>query len=240
MFTFLLFSASKFQLPHYLNIVYPFFAIITAQYLYRIKIEKSVKAIRIIQTVIIVLLLLVVGVLHYFYRPETFTLNIGICLFILLLALLLLPQVITNKVIPRIILRTLLASFFINLYFNTVFYTSLLYYQSGSEAAMWINRHNPQKLPLVQIKDDYVSAMNFYSDEPVITVDAGERLPRPPFILYADSVMIKDLSATGLHIQPLKTYQRYWISRLKPAFLNRSTRDKELTTMQVVIVDPNQ
>jgi len=238
MLTFLLFSASKFQLPHYLNIVYPFFAIITAQYLYRIKTEKSVKAIRIIQTVIIVLLLLVVGLLHYFYRPETFTLTIGICLFILLLALALLPQLITNQIIPRIILRTLLASFTINLYLNTVFYTSLLHYQSGSEAAMWINQHNPQKLPVVQIKDDYVSAMNFYSDAPVITVDAGERLPPAPFILYADAGTIKNLSANGLPLQPLKTYQRYWISRLIPAFLNRSTRSKELTEMEIVMVNP--
>ncbi len=240
MLTFLLFSASKFQLPHYLNIVYPFFAIITAQYLYRIKIEKSVKAIRIIQTVIIALLLLVAGLLHYFYRPETFTISIGICLFILLLALVMLPQAITNSVIPRILLRTLLASFIINLYLNTVFYTSLLRYQSGSEAAMWINQHNPQKLLVVQIKDDYVSAMNFYSDEPVITIKEGVQLPKEPFILYATTDVVKSIENIGLGVQPLKTYRRYWVSRLKPSFLNKSTRDKELTTMQVVIVHPEQ
>ena len=31
--TFLVLSASRFQLPHYLNILFPFWAILTAQYL---------------------------------------------------------------------------------------------------------------------------------------------------------------------------------------------------------------
>jgi hypothetical protein len=35
-------------------------------------------------------------------------------------------------------------SLIVNLYLNQVFYKSLLKYQAGSEAAAWINEHNPQ------------------------------------------------------------------------------------------------
>ncbi len=55
--TFLVFSASQFQLPHYLNIVFPFFAILTAQYLYNLSSEKSIRAVRITQLLLIGILL---------------------------------------------------------------------------------------------------------------------------------------------------------------------------------------
>ncbi|MCC8423812.1 glycosyltransferase family 39 protein [Mucilaginibacter sp. UR6-11] len=237
--TFLLFSASKFQLPHYLNIVYPFFAIITAQYLYNVKALKSIRAIRITQTLIIILLLVVIGVLHYFYQPETFTLPIGICLLLVLIGLIFLPGYITSNTISKIVLSTLLASFFINIYLNTVFYTSLLKYQAASEAARWINENNPQKLPVVQLDDAYVSAMNFYISAPILTItdDRAGSYPVKPFMLYATADKIKSLAAQGWRIKPLKTFQRYWISRLKPKFLNKTTRANELTEMQVVIVN---
>jgi 4-amino-4-deoxy-L-arabinose transferase-like glycosyltransferase len=236
--TFLLFSASKFQLPHYLNIVYPFFAIIIAQYLRNLAEISSIKAIQSVQTVLIGVLLAVIGALHYFYQPETFTIVIGICLIILLAALLFLPQAISSNTIAKIVLRTALVSFFINIYLNTVFYRSLLHYQSASEAAVWINQHNPQNLPVVQFDDAYVSAMNFYSDAPVTTIvnDDFKQLPQGQFVLYAGSNRVNDLAAKGYKIKQLKTFQRYWISRLKPAFLNKATRAKELEEMQVAIV----
>lgn len=238
--TFLLFSASKFQLPHYLNIVYPFFAIITAQYIYQVQTEKSMRAIRTTQLIIIILLLLMIGALHYFYQPETFNTSIGICLFVLLTALLFLPQKITTGIIPKMFLQTLLAAFIINCYLNRVFYTSLLHYQAASEAAIWINKNNPKKLPVVQVNDDYVSAMNFYIDTPIITINAGDEAKylTHPSLLYATSDFVKSLSAKGWKIQPLKTFQRYWISRLKPSFLNRTTRGKELTQVEVVLITP--
>lgn len=238
--TFLLFSASKFQLPHYLNIVFPFFAIITAQYLSGVQPPKSIRAISITQTVIIILLLLVIGTLNYFYQPETFTVAIGISLMILFIALLFLPGFITDGVIQKVVLRTLLASFIVNLYLNQVFYKSLLHYQAGSEAAVWINHNNTKRLPIVQVNDDFVSAMNFYVEQPITEINAdgtGQNLTGS-YILYAPAAVIKDLNAKGWHIQPVKTFQRYWVSRLKPRFLNKATRVQELTDVQVAIVNP--
>jgi 4-amino-4-deoxy-L-arabinose transferase-like glycosyltransferase len=236
--TFLLFSASRFQLPHYLNIVFPFFAIITAQYLYRVQLVKTMRAIKITQLVIIVLLVVTVGALHFYYQPETLNITIGVLLFVLFIALIFLPQVITADIIPQVVLRTLIASFLINVYLNTVFYTSLVKYQAGSEAAMWINRRNAAKLPVVQVADDYVSAMNFYINSPIITVKGGNeaQFPAGQFIFYATADNIKDLASKGYKIKTLKTFERYWISRLKPSFLRKDTRAAELTQTAVALV----
>jgi hypothetical protein len=157
-----------------------------------------------------------------------------------LIALLFLPNFIGDSIVQKIIIRTLMISFIVNLYLNQVFYSSLLHYQAGSEAAMWINQNNSKKLPVVQINDDFVSAMNFYIDQPITAINAdgtGQNLTGT-YLLYAPATVINELNNKGWHIQPIKIFKRYWVSRLKPSFLNRATRAKELTDVQVAVVNP--
>lgn len=240
MLTFLLFSASSFQLPHYLNIVFPFFAIITAQYLYNMQMPASVRVVKITQIVILALLLLIIITLHYFYQPETFTIVIGFFLGVILLLAFMLPQRISKGVIPQTIIRTVLVSFIVNLYLNQVFYPSLLKYQAGSEAAMWINEHNTQNLPVVQMNEDMTTPFEFYINGEAKTLSGGAitRQVGKTVIVFGSKAYISTLTAKGWQVKPLKSFERYWISRLKPSFLNRATREKELTEMQVVLLKP--
>jgi 4-amino-4-deoxy-L-arabinose transferase-like glycosyltransferase len=237
MLTFLLFSASRFQLPHYLNIVFPFFAIITAQYLYTIKDHASVKAVKITQAIILALLLLVVIALHYFYQPKTLTFVTGFFLAVILVLAFMLPQRISKGIIQQTILRTVMVSFIVNLYLNQVFYKSLLKYQAGSEAAMWINEHNPRHLPVIQVNEDMTTPFEFYINGQAETVSGpAVAMHSRDVILFGSKAYINMLIAKGWKTKPLISFQRYWISRLKPAFLNKNTRSKELTEMQVVLV----
>ena len=236
--TFLLFSASKFQLPHYLNIVFPFFAIITAQYLNFVTSKKSIKAIRLTQIAIICLMLLLILILSYFFRPDALTWFVSILLVFLTLTMFVLPGKVARSAMEKMIYQTLLASFTINLYLNLAFYPSLMNYQAGSKAAMWINKNNPGNLPVAQYYDDYVSAFEFYSNAPVkyIYGDGTGEINAGPFLFYAPADVVKNLEAKGWKVTVLHSFQRYWVSRLKPAFLNKRTRGKELTTMMVVLV----
>jgi 4-amino-4-deoxy-L-arabinose transferase-like glycosyltransferase len=235
--TFLLFSASKFQLPHYLNIVFPFFAILTAQYLFGTLLEKTVRAIRIIQIVVVSILFSILLVLNYFFEPAPITWLISILMVLLLAITLLLPNKIGNTTIAKTIFFTVLTSFIINVYLNTIFYPSLMHYQAGSEAAVWINENNPDRLPVVEFNDDFVSAFEFYSNSPIEVIDENTgKLPSKPFLIYAPVDAVKKLVATGVDVTVLSTFKRYWVSRLKPAFLNKNSREKELTTTLVVLV----
>lgn len=235
--TFLVFSASQFQLPHYLNIVFPFFAIITAQYLYNLKSEKSIRAARITQIALIIVLLVVVAALQYFFQPEALSWSTGLTLIALLILLIFLPKSISAKAYYRIGFSTLLISFIVNLYLNLAFYPSLLHYQAGSEAAMWINKNNPSKLPVAQSGDN-PDAMFFYLDQPLtnINADGTGQTPPKPFLLLAQTDVINGLVAHGWRMDTVKTFDRFWISRLSLKFLNRSTRNNELTHSQLVIV----
>jgi len=237
--TFFVFSASQFQLPHYLNIVFPFFAILTAQYLYHTTSAKTIRIIGAVQMGIIVLMLLLISLLHYYFEPQIFSWFTWIVAVLLFLWLLFLPGLRNGITWEKIGLRTLLASFIVNIYLNTSFYPSLMHYQAGSEAAIWINSHNSQNLPVAELDEPpYVSAFEFYSISPVkIIGSSGEgSIPARPFLLYAPATAINSLSKNGWHVQVLSTFERYWITRLKPSFLNKSTRKPELTTTMAVLV----
>jgi hypothetical protein len=236
--TFLLFSASKFQLPHYLNIVFPFFAIITAQYLCHLTSLKSIQVVRLTQTVAIVFLLMVLGLLEYFFRPETFGWLAGLIIAIFMLLLIFLPQQISTG-IQQTIYRTILISFIVNLFLNLCFYPSLLHYQSGSEAAMWINHNNAIKLPVYIDDGQFHDDMNFYLDAPFteININSTDTLPGPVLLYTSADAMSKYISK-GWDIKVVKILKNYPVTRLSLPFLNKATRDKELNTMEVAIVNP--
>jgi len=238
MITFLLFSASKFQLPHYIVIVFPFFAIITAQYLFHLTSAKSINAVRITQAVVILLMLATIGLIQYFYRPETFGWLPGIIILALLIALVFVPTRISAGM-QQIILRTLLAAFIVNVYLNLCFYPSLLHYQSGSEAAMWINKNNPEKLPVFIDDGMFHDDAIFYLNAPLTELKPDEKgVVTRPSLLYANTGVINDYKAHGWNFKVVKTFKRYPVTRLKPAFLNKATRDKEISETQVVLLEP--
>jgi hypothetical protein len=193
--------------------------------------------VRITQVIVICILLVLIIMLHYFFQPEAFNRVTGVILLVLVLLLLFLPPAITNKAYWRIGLSTLLVSFIVNLYLNLAFYPSLLHYQALSQAAFYINKNNPDKLPVVQ-SGDVPFAMEFYLDQPLtnISTDGNGPTPPKPYLLFAQTDVINGLKAKGWQMQPVKIFERYWVSRLKPDFLNKATRGKELTYSELVIV----
>jgi 4-amino-4-deoxy-L-arabinose transferase-like glycosyltransferase len=239
--TFLMFSASKFQLPYYLNIVFPFFAIITAQYLFYVQQAASIKAIGITQIIVIVVVLLVICAIEYFFLPVYFKWYVLAILCVLYLAMVFLPDMISSSTIQKLVIGTVLLSFIVNVYLNLAFYPSLLRYQAGSEAAKWINKNNPKNYPVMQTGDDYPWPMEFYLKQHLISInpDTIWEIPRYTFMLYAPADSINKLKQKGWELGAVCELDRYWISRLIPAFLNNKTRAKQLTKMQVVIVNPH-
>jgi 4-amino-4-deoxy-L-arabinose transferase-like glycosyltransferase len=236
--TFLLFSASKFQLPHYMNIVFPFFAIITAQYLYGVQLPKSIKAIRVTQISVIAIMITLICTIEYFFY-SVLTTPVLIILFLLCLAMVMVPKIVSLDGIQRIIISTVLVSFIVNVYLNMAFYPTLLQYQAGSQAAEWINQHDRKDYPLLQCDND-AWPMEFYLNRPlqIINPDTIKSIPKNTFYLYANPDVIKRLQAKGWPLLIVDTLQRYQITRLKGSFLNKKTRASQLTPMQIALINP--
>jgi 4-amino-4-deoxy-L-arabinose transferase-like glycosyltransferase len=232
-FTFLVFSLSKFQLPHYITIIFPFFAILTAQYFYRLS-DKGHLVIRGIQIFVTVVMTLILALLHYFFRPE----NISFLTVTALGGCLILFIAVSWNVGGRskILLQTCAVAFFVNLYFNLAYYPKLLTYQSDSTAAIWVNKHNPRKLPLVQILNGTSYAMPFYANQTVYPSFLEDKLPVKPYLLFGDKEAIDELRHKGVAMTHLQTFERFRITMVNKTFLNRRTRQEAVKLSELVLM----
>ncbi|WP_442589010.1 ArnT family glycosyltransferase [Pedobacter sp. AW31-3R] len=236
--TLFIFSVSKFQLPFYITIVFPFFSILCAQYICGIKEVKSIKVIRIVQLVVGAIMVLLVAALHYFFRPD----NLNVIKVLLLLVPVILFILVSYKGDHgrfRIFLQISAVAFFVNLYFNLAYYPGLLKYQADSEAAFWINAHNSRNLPVVQTRIAFGYPLEYYTHAPVYFYRDGEEklLPQQPYLLYGEKENIDQLIGTqNLRVKRLHAFPSYRITMVKGKFLNHKTREETLTINEVVEV----
>jgi 4-amino-4-deoxy-L-arabinose transferase-like glycosyltransferase len=235
--TLLVFSVSKFQLPFYITIVFPFFSILCAAYICSIRQEKAIKLVRAVQLAVGVIMILLILVLHYFFRPEN---PAPVVLLLLVIPVILWITVSFGDKNDRFKIFYQLCSvvFFVNLYFNLVYYPQLLKYQADSEAAFWINGHNKKNLPVVQTRIGFGYPLDFYTRAPVYFYRgmADDVLPPKPYLLYAEKDFIDQLAAGGAKIERLKAFGSFRITMVKGKFLNHRTREAALSINEVVLV----
>lgn len=242
MLLFLLFSASRFQLPHYLNIVFPFFAILTAQYLLGIQQPAAVRTVRIIQAVVIVLVLVGTAALDYMWKSpddaKTIFINAVLQLALLFTAVFAVFGSFRKQGLLPVLRQTALASVVVNLYLNLIFYPDLLRYQSGSEAAFWINSNNREKLPVAQlVSHQYSYALEYYLDQPLYTIDTlHNKFPAAPYLLYIYSPAKEALLKRGWRMRPVKAFPYYPVTKIKLSFIRHRTRAEAVSNYEVVLV----
>jgi 4-amino-4-deoxy-L-arabinose transferase-like glycosyltransferase len=234
---FVVFSASSFQLPHYINIIFPFFAIMVTAFVWSLS-GRWVKTAGVVQDIIIgMLVLLLVGV-HYLFQPGSTSwlavlLAAGGALWIFFR-----KWAWEHRV--RLLAGSALAMVVLNVYLNTVFYPALLKYQSGSEAAFVANNRFVG-VPVVQVREaPYSYALEFYLDQPLLTVDSLPAIRQRPVLVYAPvkligseySIRSADASeAAGLPVPdyrlPTASFRHFHISRLTFKLLDHRTREGE-------------
>jgi 4-amino-4-deoxy-L-arabinose transferase-like glycosyltransferase len=231
----LVLSASQFQLPHYVVIIFPFYAIITAQYIVRLNKIREIKMTNAIQNGILVLLAALIILIHILFQSK-----VPPYLLLLLPIPSLLMFLISKRTQGRFmpLFRTAGIILFINLYFNFAYYPTLTTYQGDSQAAFWLNKHNPQKLPVVKVVNNFSYAIDFYSDKIVHDYWPGEeaRLPKPPYYFYGNRESLDEMAKRGINMQPVQSFETYRITRMKLKFLNAKTRKEAVETTQIVLV----
>lgn len=226
----LVFSLSRFQLPHYANIVFPFLSIITAAYVFGPDGKRQRKFIRMAQTIILTIMIAAPLLLHYFYRPGSGSLGIGILFLLFVPTIMLLPRLVHRSRISMVMLRVVLASLFLNLYLNTVFYPDLMKYQSGSEVAFYCNENYPN-VPVVQLRKDYSYALEFYLNAPLVTIDsvgAIEGVANRPFLFFGPKAQ-----ADSVDSKAVENIDHFPVSRLDGKFVYFKTRGASIKPFQL-------
>lgn len=221
--TLLIFSFSKFQLSYYTNIIFPFLAILSAQYIF--KIQSSV--FKTIHNVIIGILLAGGILLQIFYSPATPYIIALLIILGLLILLVFLPKLIDPVKSLLIFYRLGLASLIINLYINWFFYPDLLKYQSGSEAAFYINEKHPHVPGMVMAV--YSPAFEFYLKDGWAKADSIVLYEQDgPGILYVMQEELDQINQRGIHYEMIKELDEFHVTMLTLKFVNKKTRSREL------------
>ncbi len=226
----LLVTVSGFKLPHYLNIIFPATAVMTASWILQTSIKS--KTIYIIQMVVCFLVLILIAVLNAWAFPvKSFWIIAGVVV-LLSVAFYFLKNQQFNYLQKSIgvSVATMIVSFFL---LNTNFYPQLLKYQAGNELAKKI-KGNLDPVNVYFWKDNYSSSFNFYTATGRKQFDDSIFIKgKKPIWLLFDRRNWDEIKQAGYKIGLTYSVPDFEITKLNIKFINPATRKNELKEMMI-------
>lgn len=232
---FALISFAQFKLPHYLNIVIPLFAVLTASYittLIRDKHKRTMKALLGFQYFILCLVFVVSVLICYFvFKIESVYAHV---LLIILLLSIIYFSLKRESYFSRLITISVCASLLLNMVLNTNFYPSLLGYQAGSNMAKLVSENNIPVEEIYKLSPRHTWSLDFYNQEPVKIVSWEKMDKNTAMWLYVTDAELNQLKMEGFDWDQQLTVADFRITRLNATFLNPATRKGVLERMHLI------
>lgn len=230
-----IFSLSRFQLPHYLNQLFPFFAIIVAEYLYNLKSSIVKRVFVIIQNSIAGILLMLVVFLVFFIRFKSWLFLVAIFLILAIFIFLLRSK---EGRLVNAITRSLLAAMVAYSFINMVLYPWLMNFQAGSRAAFYINKMSWNSTVYMPEQGAQSWSLEFYSKQPVVRInlDCLKSGGDSKALLFVQPGIYDTLLKRGYKGKILEEFPYYHISQLAGDFLYYKTRPQLLEQYKLVVL----
>lgn len=224
-----LITFAGYKLPHYLNVILPFAALLTAAFF--LKIKERPKLLLTIQTISAVLLLLPALVINTWSFPLRNTAVMMGLAAIFLVSVYLLYKSKAGK--ERTITLSVLSITLVFYLLNTNFYPQLLTYQAGNRLALttkgFINPRNVYYWPGVNS-----SSYNFYAGETRKVFADSLLIQKDTVWILTNREYFPQLSGKGMLLGEIIRSYDYSTDKLKLRFLNPATRPSSLDTMMLV------
>ncbi len=233
--TFVLFSLSGFQLPHYIVILFPQFAIISANYLGQVRQEKTLKKISVLQTTLLIIALVAVCLLAFFTKFAS-----GVLVMVITVPLVVITLLAVRKYgMTKIMTMGASFSFILFLFLHNFFYPKLMEYQAGMEAGKWITQQKDRLAPAMFHSWSYsfefyapgfIKALSNYNDLDNF-LKTNDRAA-----IYTTEESLSELASRGYNYNILKDFPYFHVSMVTGKFLNPNTRSSQLEKMVLVTV----
>lgn len=222
LFTLLVFSLSSFQLPHYLNILFPYFSILLAAWLIQL---VPVKKAMITQRVIVLIMVILLLAITLLFRPHYWIAYVFVSVAAFIGWWLLRS--------PNDLVRvSLLGSVCVAIFINVFFYPTLLDYQGGSVAAKWKNNQFPGEK--VHFYRSNSQAFEFYCDAPVERSDTAFNRQA---LIFTGNAGMDALNLAGKKYKEEAVFSSYPVTRLDGQFINPATRNEGLDSVWLLRVN---
>ncbi len=235
--TYCILARSQAQLPHYIFVVFPLAAIVTANFLYRLlcttELVRWKNPLFVFHGVIFALLwcLCIFLVIWPFKVPVFVAVLACICLIIYLVILF------SKKTVMPVLLTV---AFFtvigVNVFLCTTFYPNVLKYQLGNDAAKFMNETKMDKNRVLIYGIHEGRALHFYGKHIFPEKRSLQELnPADIVITSKDSLPVFQAHFPGLKI--LHEGSAFGVTALSLPFLNPATREKEVPKYLLIDLD---
>jgi 4-amino-4-deoxy-L-arabinose transferase-like glycosyltransferase len=223
-------SLSKYKLPHYIFVTFPFASILLAEYLSNLdfKILKRWKT----TYYIFGLLIVVVFIIYILFFFTEFNIWVAASILIQLIILFYFRKTRIQNVSELLILVITL-----NIFLSFAFYPKLLCYQADSMAAKWVA--TKIKNEDVYLFDKASYSFNFYTENSSTKILDKSQLKniKKPFWLYIREEDFNQLNNLNIKITEKKTFADYPITRLKLDFLLENKRINTIKNRYLIKIE---
>ncbi len=233
---FIALSMSHYKLPHYIMVIMPMAAILTADLADKMLSGKYrwtpvVAGYQFVQSILILTVLIII---IFWIFPTS---SVWWWILVLLLFMILIFEFFQGP-ITRLIGVSLTAIIGANIVMNGYFYPQLNEFQAGTKLAEYITKHNIGKSDLLLFRQHYHN-LNFYSGEFYDWVDLArieeERKTRDVYVFTNDEGL-KKIYDDSIPYRTVKIFWNYPNTELSGGFLNPKTRIETLTPNYLIQV----
>jgi 4-amino-4-deoxy-L-arabinose transferase-like glycosyltransferase len=242
-FAFILFaiSFSRFKMPHYIIMLFPLAAILTAPYLKLIlSYKKGVSFFYPLQLFFACLVFIANMVLnYYFFRPPTIFMMIAGPLLLTFLLLLMVKK--TGNKGRKVLYVSVFVSIVFNFFLNYDFFPNLMKYQGGNELAALMKHKNisipDDKIILVETNAHSFDFYRHYLHEIVEQDKFAAEYPLIKDKYFLLSTGNRNyLQSQGFEVRPEISYVDYNVATVQLKFLNPKTRLQNCDTLMLAKV----
>jgi 4-amino-4-deoxy-L-arabinose transferase-like glycosyltransferase len=230
---FIVFSLSRFQLPHYINILYPFLSIMVAQFIVSLSDPVYKKIFVYAQNILCLLLFIASATLIIIFGLP----HVLIIITVLLAIAIMLYRFFPGNNLENIIGRSFASVLAVNLLLNGLFYPELFKYQSGNAASSFLkkNEHPGTIYTISEISSEY--AFEFYSPQPVYQLKRSDlNSLKDSVLVFTPKNELDSLRKDGFTINEIHSFPHFHISQLTGTFINYHTRDRAVDSVTLATI----
>jgi 4-amino-4-deoxy-L-arabinose transferase-like glycosyltransferase len=230
-FVFIALSMSRYKLPHYIFVLFPFASVITADFILKLRQTIHSRVSKVQFGLMQVFWLLLVINFIFFFPPKNAWLPV-------ILAILFLIHIYSFKSlkgnIERIFIPTIITAVSFNLMMALHFYPILLKYQASSQIGKYIYENKiPEDRFYIYNNSSY--SLDFYSKRINPSVDSASiKNISPKSLVYADETTIQEINRNQIPYKLVKEYPAFKVTALELPFLYAKTREKTLKTHYLI------
>lgn len=223
---FLIFSVSAFQLPFYTNILFPFFAIITAVFVRKAIADNKGGYFKITQYIITGALIVLIVAVDFVFAPEHSVIFLVLSVMLIIITVYIFRN---NKQLRAIFLFTCCVSIWANTYIEAVVYPDLVGYKGDVQAAEYINQHIAPNDKII-VTCDIPDPFEFYTNRPVYFTDIENALSSRDknSIILIDDALKSHLEKMQTSFSIIKKFDNYPNENLTLPFIIEKKRNQTL------------